>query len=848
MGRKPKDVPQDSLLEAKTNTAPCVPAIRAKVKEWRERNYPDVTPTTRTLLNYWFKSDHRKPTGERFVYHDAQRDAIESLIYVFEVAKKRRFKALVESYAPNLAELRLLQNDEFARYCVKMATGSGKTKVMALAIAWQYFNAVCEGKSEYAKTSILIAPNVIVFERLKNDFANGAIFRTDPIIPDELRIFWEMECYVRGDTERAWSEGALYLTNVQQLHNRARVESDEPDAIAALLGPKPPAAKVEVEGFTDRILARKEPILVLNDEAHHTHDEKLKWNELIRELHLNSSNGLAAQLDFTATPKHSKGALLFAWTIFDYPLKQAIIDGIVKRPLKGVAAKLEEQKSDVPSVRYQAYLTAGVNRWREYREALAPSNKKPVLFAMLNSTAEAEDVGDYLRRTYPTEFAGDKLLIIHTDTAGEVSKRDLDKARATARTVDEQASPVNAIVSVLMLREGWDVANVTVVVGLRPYSSKAEILPEQTIGRGLRLMFRGEIGPSYKERVDVIGNKGFISFVDKLAQDEEMDIQEFDLEKDRLEIVTIIPDANKLDKDIAMPELSPILERKKSLAEEIRALVIPPLAVPLPIKLTDEQAKSFTFEGYDIISLEREFAKEYDFPEPQTAGEVIGYYAKRIANDVKLPSQFSELAPKVKDFLENKAFGKRVDLETPEMVRAIGSNVATHVTITTFVRALRSLVVQELTPKLISAGRPLSETPSFPFGRKPIEAKKTVFNFLAASNNFEDAFGRFLEGAHDVDAFAKIPKRFGFTIDYTDNAANLRYYEPDFVAKLTSGVHVIIETKGQEDVDVKHKDRAATIWAENATLLTGTEWRFLKVPQKAFEQLEPTEFNDIWYI
>jgi type III restriction enzyme len=81
---------------------------------------------------------------------------------------------------------------------------------------------------------------------------------------------------------------------------------------------------------------------------------------------------------------------------------------------------------------------------------------------MLNSTAEADDVGDYLRVKYPDVFGATdsgeaQLLVIHTDRSGDVSKKDLDAARDVARRVDEDTSPVNAIVSVLMLREGWDV-------------------------------------------------------------------------------------------------------------------------------------------------------------------------------------------------------------------------------------------------------------------------------------------------------------------------------------------------------------------------------------------------------
>jgi type III restriction enzyme len=158
-------------------------------------NYKGVTETTRILLNHWFHTDHRLPNGRPFVYFDAQKFAVETLIYLYEVAGVRRHKDLIEKYAGGNKDLRLLQYDDFARYCVKMATGSGKTKVMALAIAWQFFNAVAEARDDYAKTFLLIAPNVIVFERLKKDFANGKIFRADPIIPPELKIFWDFDCY-----------------------------------------------------------------------------------------------------------------------------------------------------------------------------------------------------------------------------------------------------------------------------------------------------------------------------------------------------------------------------------------------------------------------------------------------------------------------------------------------------------------------------------------------------------------------------------------------------------------------------------------------------------------------------
>ena len=835
------------MLQARVTTAPCVPPIRKAVAEWRKEKYKGATATTKSLLNYWFGTDHRLLDGRPFRYYSAQREALETLVWLYEVQGIRRHRDLIERFA-KVPGIHVLQYDDFARYAIKMATGSGKTKVMALAVAWQYFNAVAEGRDDYAKTFLVVAPNVIVFERLRSDFGGGRVFRTDPIIPPELRIFWEMDFYMRGDPERASSQGALYLTNIQQFYERpGDGSSNEPDIMTDVLGPMAPSTTNSVEDFDKRIAARGVPAMVINDEGHHVHDEDNEWSKVIRRLHSDSGAGLAAQLDFSATPRYQKGGL-FTWTVYDYPLRQAIIDRVVKQPMKGITAGLDEARSDVASVKYQGYLTAGVERWREYSVQLKPLGKKPLLFIMLNSTAEADDVGDYLRVKYPAEFgAADdgkaQLLVIHTDRSGDVSKRDLDAAREVARRVDEGENTVNAIVSVLMLREGWDVQNVTVIVGLRPFAAKANILPEQTIGRGLRLMF-GDGSASYVERVDVIGNPAFLKFVEQLEKDEDITLESFDT-KEPVVITTVTPDESKLDHDIAVPVLSPILARKKTLAEEIAGIDVSKLTCPrLPMKEGDAAAQQFHYEGVDIITLQKLVERDYTIPEPQTAEEVISYYAKRIAQDVKLPSQFAALVPKVREFLRDRAFGRTVDLTSKAVIRAIATSVAQYVTVKTFATVLRALVVEELSPRLEDPGRPLSGTEPFPFSRPTFEAAKTVFNLVAADNEFERDFARFLQDAADVTSFAKLPRRFGFAIEYTDSATNLRYYEPDFVAVDGDGRHYVIETKGQENIDVAHKDRAATIWCENATLLTDVTWSYMKVPQVEFSKLQPHVLSD----
>ncbi len=162
-----------------------------------------------------------------------------------------------------------------------------------------------------------------------------------------------------------------------------------------------------------------------------------------------------------------------------------------------------------------------------------------------------------------------------------------------------------------------------------------------------------------------------------------------------------------------------------------------------------------------------------------------------------------------------------------------------------FVRLLKDVMVEQVQPELLAHARMLSTCIPFPYSRPTYEAKKCIFNLVPCDNELERTFARFLDKAPDVEAFSKLPDQFGFSIEYVDNASNMRYYFPDFVVKVDTGEHWLIETKGMESLEVAHKDRAATLWCENATMLTGTPWRYLKVPQKEFEKLQPSDFADL---
>ncbi|MCZ7577261.1 MAG: DEAD/DEAH box helicase family protein [Dehalococcoidia bacterium] len=148
MPRAKKPAPASQALidyEQVLDTGVCVPAIRAEVNAWlASGDYPGVTETTRTLLHHWFQTDHRLRGGRTFAYHRSQRLAVETLVYLYEVAGISSQQQMFEKYAQAGQHPRLAADDPYPRFAVKMATGSGKTKVMALAIAWQYFNAVCE--------------------------------------------------------------------------------------------------------------------------------------------------------------------------------------------------------------------------------------------------------------------------------------------------------------------------------------------------------------------------------------------------------------------------------------------------------------------------------------------------------------------------------------------------------------------------------------------------------------------------------------------------------------------------------------------------------------------------------
>ncbi len=346
--------------------------------------------------------------------------------------------------------------------------------------------------------------------------------------------------------------------------------------------------------------------------------------------------------------------------------------------------------------------------------------------------------------------------------------------------------------------------------------------------------------------MDIIGNAAFINFVEQLEEEEDLQLDTWQVGKDKLQITIIKPEPDKAEYDIALPTLSPILARTNSLQEEIEALDVASLYTgePLPVTTSDDAERTFLYEGKDLLTSETLFERIYTIPTPQTSQEVVAYYANIIAKEAKLPSQFAALAPKVRDFLKFRAFGREVDLDSPELLRAISQRLHQMVTIKAFLDALREKLAQPQEPVLEGVGRKLSSIEPFPWSNNAPACRKTVFNRVPCDSNFEADFARFLDKAPDVARFAKLPLQFGFSIPYADTRGNLRHYYPDFVVVDDDGVSYLLETKGLEDTEVARKDRSAIIWTEQATALTGQEWRYVKVLQGGFQDLTPCTFAD----
>lgn len=840
---------------------PLVEKVRQGVKAWRDSGYAGACTTTRALLRWWFEEEHIIPeadgTARNFRWYFAQREAVESAIWLYEVEQAREPYALMTKYDSSHALSRQMFDEDWCRYVMKLATGAGKTKVMSLLVAWSYFHKLYEPNSTLSTNFLLIAPNIIVLDRLKLDFDGAKLFRSDPILPPDgfegqsWDSDFQLTVHIQDQIGFVPERGNLFLTNIHRVYAGGREPSfDDEDTTDYFLGKKP-VSKTTDSAVDLSVIIRDVPdLVVLNDEAHHIHDPNMAWFQSIQDIAMRlrqKGSDLSAQFDLTATPKHNDGSI-FVQTISDYPLVEAIRQDVVKTPVLPDAAsraKLEEHPSSKFTEKYRDYLHLGYLEWKKSYDELAKLNKKAVLFVMTDDTRNCDEVANYLRDSYPE--LSENVLVIHTKNNGEISesasgksKDELDALRKESREIDSWDNPNRAVVSVMVLREGWDVQNVTTIVGLRPYTSKAKILPEQTLGRGLRRMFRGE---NVDEKVSVVGTTAFIDFVEGI-KNEGVDLEYrpmgertppagpmvIELDRDNK-----AKDIEKLD--IALPRLTARIEREyKNLA----ALDPSSFQVqPLPVKqFSAEEQREIVFTDLDtggrshVTRMDKEFTPTYQ--------NVIGFFARSIMRDLRLVGGQDVLFGKIKEFVQRRLFDNPVELEDLNTLRNLSEIAATRTIFETFKSEINRLTVVDRGSSQIRDTIKLSQARPYVVKQQGyVAAKRSPFNKVVGDSDFELKFAGFLDGCGDIVSFAKNSRQMnpGLSIEYRNAEGSIANYFPDFLVKKSDKEVWIVETKGREDLDDPPKWERLKQWVADATSASeGVTFRAMFVREEEWDK------------
>jgi type III restriction enzyme len=303
---------------------PLVNKIRPRVDEWRSADYPSASGITKRLLKHWRDTELR--TDKRFFF--CQLEAIETLMWLAEAPESDRIGIKVPG-----------DGGDFTRLCSKMATGSGKTILMSMLIAWQVLNKVTYPQDKrFSKNILVIAPGLTVRNRLEVlvPGSTGNYYQEFQIVPpgleDKLRQGQTCRVQVRNWHKLDWE-------SEEQLSKRRSVDKRGP---------------LSDEAYVREVLGEMqfaENLLVINDEAHHAWrvppkvkiagiskdelKEATKWIGGLDRIHL--TRGILMCYDLTATPfaptgRKSGEETLFGWIVSDFGLNDAIESGLVKTP------------------------------------------------------------------------------------------------------------------------------------------------------------------------------------------------------------------------------------------------------------------------------------------------------------------------------------------------------------------------------------------------------------------------------------------------------------------------------------------------------------------------------------
>lgn len=419
----------------------------------------ELSETTDLLLRHWFRPfphelKNKDGNNYRFKYWPHQRRTIETFIYLYEVCGVRRREDISKIIDFEIVP----QRDPWTKLGGQLATGSGKTKIMSLVLAWSYLNSVIEGEKhlDIGKHFLIIAPNLFVLDRLLEDFSPSDnrpdIFHSDPIIPKELERYWDLKVYSpeTAPGELKPEEGALIVSNIHKFYREPENSHDEMDLqtlskeLSLFETVMPKKLENQKRSLIDSFKYSKN-VLIINDEAHHVHDEEkhkeyekkirnqkeigakekkaaeeLGWIRSIRNI--NSMCGVALQVDLSATLFEEKGShkskskdkeeIRFRWmdlfkhAVDLYSLGEAKKDGIIKMS-KLEKVKVYEGKETRGIInneklcaweKYENLLRTGIKRWQENQKLFEEEGdkRKQILFILCNERKEAAQIYNYL--------------------------------------------------------------------------------------------------------------------------------------------------------------------------------------------------------------------------------------------------------------------------------------------------------------------------------------------------------------------------------------------------------------------------------------------------------------------
>jgi type III restriction enzyme len=854
---------------------PLVANVRQEVHKWRNNGYPGASATSVSLLRWWFETEQLIENADHtlspFRYYFAQREAVETVIWLYDVRQARDKFDLLRFDASGAVSSGMFSED-WPRYVLKMATGAGKTKVLSLLIAWSFFHKLYEPESALSRNFLVIAPNIIVLDRLRADFDGLRIFFNDPILPENghnghnWRDDFQMTLHIQDDVRVLRDTGNIFLTNIHRVFlgdvvDPSLEDDDLRNYFLAPFGAKPSGKTTDSKTDLGEIVREVEELAVFNDEAHHIHNPKMAWFKSIQDIHhklLQKDLRLTLQIDVTATPRHDNGAI-FVQTVSDYPLVEAIHQNVVKHPILPDAAsraKLHDHKSAIFSEKYADYLALGVEEWRKSYAEHQALGKKAVLFVMVDDTRNCDEVGEHLQKI--CSELQDAVLVIHTKKNGEIGenptgkdKEELELLRKQANEIDSWSSPYKAVVSVLMLKEGWDVRNVTTVVGLRPFNAPSNILPEQAIGRGLRRMY---FGTDVKETVSILGTPAFMEFVESIQSEQDIAFEYVPMgggamRQDSLIVeVDETNEAKNLDElDIPIPRLTRRFQREFKNLEGLDPSALGNKRLPLK-PFTPEETREIVFKT--MLNAEIHHTIHLDGSGPADYRSVIAFFARQLLKDLRLVGGYDLLYGKVKTFVREQLFSPSpVDLEDPVVLRNLSEPDVGKILYDAFKSAINALTIQEAGTTRIEDRIRLRDMRPFRTEYRPfLSAKKCIFTKTvgeAHSGGLELSFAAFLEAAPDVSAFAKNYLAIGFKFDYIKADGDLSTYTPDFVVRTSDGKVWIVETKGREELDLPQKMERLKQWCAEATVAedNGTHYNYVFVDQESFEKHKPTTFS-----